>query len=184
MSAAGVPGQDPTSPDVLDADAREQLDLLNEERIVRCWKVPYGYLVVTTLRCIYVWKRHELLQPSEGWQTGPTFMFYKMAPPRIVAWRFVELSEDPPFSQDPFRFLVRNPAQACADIDAARQAGRAAWTARRALVHRLGATPTPFVPPPGSTVVVREVVKIRCSYCGALMNEGAPICPRCGAPPK
>lgn len=184
MVASGAElGDSPTAPDALDPDARIQLDLLEGERIGRCWKVPYGFLVVTNLRCIYVWKRHLLFQ-SDGWQTGPTFTFYNLAPPRVVGWRFVELAEEPPLSQSSFRFLVHDPVAVCAEIEAAREAGRVEWQHRRALTARAATPPATFVPPSGATVVVREVVKIRCAYCGALMNEGAAICPRCGAPPR
>ncbi len=31
-------------------------------------------------------------------------------------------------------------------------------------------------------VVTREIVKIRCRYCGALVDEGVGTCPRCQAP--
>lgn len=184
MSAfGGMPGDSSTEPDALDPDARIQLDLIHGEQITRCWKVPYGFLVATNLRAIYVWKRNTLLH-ADGWQTGPTYMFYNMAPPRVVGWRFVELSEDPPLSQSPFRFLVRDPTSVCADLGAARLEGRAEWQRRRSDASRAAVQRRPFQPPPGATVVVHEVVKIRCAYCGALMDEGAALCPRCGAPPR
>lgn len=31
-------------------------------------------------------------------------------------------------------------------------------------------------------VVTREVVKVRCRYCGALVDEGVNTCPKCQAP--
>jgi hypothetical protein len=43
--------------------------------------------------------------------------------------------------------------------------------------------PSPFVPPPPAThTIEREVVKIRCRFCGALGNEVHGRCPACGAP--
>ena len=183
MAASGDPPRSagPTAPDPLDPDARAALDLLEDERIARCWRVPFGFLVMTNLRCVYVWKKAVLFRKSD-WQTGPTFFFYNLATPRVVARRFVELWEDPPFSAGGFRFLVQDPVGVCAEIEAARPAGRAAWEARsaRAPVDRpwrnWGLTP------PGATVVIREIVKIRCSYCGGLMDSGSKVCPACGAP--
>ncbi len=32
-------------------------------------------------------------------------------------------------------------------------------------------------------VIVKEVIKIRCAYCGGLMDENADMCPVCGRPP-
>ncbi len=43
----------------------------------------------------------------------------------------------------------------------------------------------PPAPPPvvqQREVVTREVVKVRCRYCGALVDEGVNTCPRCQAP--
>ncbi len=31
-------------------------------------------------------------------------------------------------------------------------------------------------------VVTREVIKVRCRYCGALVDEGVNTCPKCQAP--
>ena len=42
------------------------------------------------------------------------------------------------------------------------------------------------LPVPGASVsphvIERQVVKVRCRYCGTLGNEGEPRCPYCGAP--
>ena len=37
--------------------------------------------------------------------------------------------------------------------------------------------------PTAPAVQVREVVKLRCRYCGTLVDEGEPKCPDCGAKP-
>ncbi len=34
--------------------------------------------------------------------------------------------------------------------------------------------------PPVQQIVVKEVVKVKCSYCGALIDSTAPVCPFCG----
>ncbi len=31
-------------------------------------------------------------------------------------------------------------------------------------------------------IVIREVVKVKCQYCGTLMDSTLPKCPNCGAP--
>lgn len=36
--------------------------------------------------------------------------------------------------------------------------------------------------PPVQQIVVKEVVKVKCSYCGALIDSTAQNCPECGAP--
>jgi hypothetical protein len=41
---------------------------------------------------------------------------------------------------------------------------------------------TPKQQPPVQQIVIKEVVKVNCRYCGALMDSTAQICPRCGAP--
>ena len=43
--------------------------------------------------------------------------------------------------------------------------------------------PAPGGPPaPAYHLIERQVVKVRCRYCGTLGNEGDPRCPFCGAP--
>ena len=36
--------------------------------------------------------------------------------------------------------------------------------------------------PPVQQIVIKEVAKVKCSYCGALIDSTAPVCPICGAP--
>jgi hypothetical protein len=36
--------------------------------------------------------------------------------------------------------------------------------------------------PPVQQIVIKEVVKVKCRYCGALIDSTAEICPICGAP--
>jgi hypothetical protein len=53
--------------------------------------------------------------------------------------------------------------------------------------------PSPYTPPAPQTiqlepkqgpeqVVIREVAKVRCKYCGALVDSTATVCPICGGP--
>jgi hypothetical protein len=39
-----------------------------------------------------------------------------------------------------------------------------------------------LTPPPVQQVVIREVVKVNCKYCGTLIDSTATTCPKCGAP--
>lgn len=56
----------------------------------------------------------------------------------------------------------------------------------RATVQARQALPSPFVPPPPSThtthLVERQVVKVRCRFCGSLGDEVDRRCSTCGAP--
>jgi hypothetical protein len=36
--------------------------------------------------------------------------------------------------------------------------------------------------PPVQQIVIKEVVKVKCGYCGALIDSTAQVCPICGAP--
>ncbi len=171
----------PTVPDPIDPGARDELELLGGERIVRCWRTPFGFLVMTNLRCVRVWRKAELFARPE-WHTGPTFLFYNLSAPRVVADRFVQLSEGRDGTGASSRFLVRNPREVCQEIDDARSAGRAEWETRKESADRELRRPRSLPAPPGTTVIVREVVKVRCSYCGALMDTTASLCPACGAP--
>ena len=36
--------------------------------------------------------------------------------------------------------------------------------------------------PPVQQIVIKEVVKVNCKYCGTLIDSTAEVCPRCGAP--
>jgi hypothetical protein len=36
--------------------------------------------------------------------------------------------------------------------------------------------------PPVQQIVIKEVVKVKCRYCGALIDSTAEVCPFCGAP--
>jgi hypothetical protein len=174
---------DRTYPDQIDAAARAELWLLFDERIVRCWRTAFGFLIMTNLRCSHVWRKPHLFNRSE-WHVGPTFFFYRLASPRVVAQRFVELANEPGVGRDAARFLVRNPHEVSQEIDAARAGGRAEWEIRRARVKQDLERLKSEIPSSGSTVILREVVKVRCRYCGNLMDVADSTCPTCGAPQR
>jgi alkanesulfonate monooxygenase SsuD/methylene tetrahydromethanopterin reductase-like flavin-dependent oxidoreductase (luciferase family) len=173
----------PTSPDRIDPRALAQIEFLPRERVARCWRTAIGFLVMTNLRCVHVWRKPELFAKSE-WHTGPNFFFYNLASPQIVAGRFLQLSEEYEGSVETTRFLVRNPREVAREIEDARAAGRAEWRILRSQVqHELDHMRRTSAPP-GTTLVIREVVKVRCSFCGNLMDVSDTICPTCGAPQK
>lgn len=177
------PPDEVTQPDQLDPEAFLQIDFLDGERVLRCWKLPRGFLVLTNLRCFRIWQQRRLFEKSE-WHTSPNFFFYNLAPPRVLAGRFVELTEEHEETSGTARFLVHDAADVCAEIEAARVTGHAAWEARRVDAQRRLTRSTVAGPPPGTTVVrevVHEVVKVRCNYCGNLMAVTDARCPSCGA---
>ena len=183
-SAGWIPPSDAvTAPDQISPGALDQLGLLSDERIQRVWKTARGFLVMTNLRLIDVWYKAELFAKSE-WHLGSSFFFYNLEEPRVVLGRYLELAEEYEESGGTLRFHVAHPAAVAAEIDAARLVGRKEWEARR-LTARASARPRLAAVPESTPVVVqqivREVVKIRCSYCGTLMDVTSPNCPACGA---
>lgn len=186
MSASGAysPEEEtPTTPDAIDPAARAAIEFLHGERILRCWRTGIGFLVMTNLRCLHVWHKPELFVRSE-WHTGPNFFFYSLAEPRVVAGRFVQLAEEYEGSLEASRFLVRDPHEVSREIEGTRAAGRAEWRAIRSRVQKELSRLRMPAPPPGTTTIVREVVKVRCSFCGNLMDISDAYCPACGAPQR
>ena len=181
-----LPAETVTEPDQIDARALAALELLDGERLVRCWRTAVGFLVMTDLRCLHVWRRPELFTPSE-WHEGTSFFFYDLGPPSVVAGRFLQLVEQGGAQTPSERFLVRHPEEVRMEIEGARPEGRAAWERRRALAE-LRPHPT-VVARPGPTggvvhEIVHEVIKVRCRFCGNLMDVSDPRCRDCGAPQR
>jgi hypothetical protein len=179
-----VPADQVTEPDQLDPGARDQLDLLPGEHLRRCWRTAHGFLVLTNLRVTGITRRAQLFD-SPVWRAGPSFLFYNCRPPRVVLGRFLELSEELTENAGASRYLVHDPETVRREIEQERVAGRLAWEERRqAALAARGRLSEPMVPP-GTTVVrevVRTVVKVRCRYCGNLMDETLDRCPFCAAP--
>ena len=172
-----------TRPDQIEKAALDEITLFHDEQIVRCWKVGFGFLVMTNLRCIHVWKKPELFARSD-WHVGPTFFFYNLGPPAVLFGRFVQLTEMFDEGVGSARFLVHDASEIAREIDASRVAGQREWETRRARAQSdLKRLRFPRVPP-GTTVVVREIVKIPCVYCGNLVESGRRQCPFCGAPQR
>ncbi len=181
-SDASLPGTS-TIPDQIEPGALRELELLPGERIARCWRTGFGFLVMTNLRCVRVWRKAELFARSE-WHTGPTFFFYSLSAPQVVGGKFVQLADANEDVAGPARFLVRDASAVCREIEDARAAGRAEWETRRARAQQELHRPRALPSPPGTTVIVREIVRVRCGYCGNLMNATDSICPACGAPQR
>lgn len=177
------PTESVTVPDQIDEGALDRLGLLEGERISRCWRSGTGFLVMTNLRCVLLWRRHEPLGPVE-WKEGPNFFFYSLLPPRVLFGRFLELAQPGEGADSISRFLLRDPEGARREVEAARPGGRAEWERRRSLSIAAKNQRTAGGAGSGPTVlheVVREVVKVRCRYCGNLMEVTSPMCPSCGA---
>lgn len=170
-----------TSPDQISKAAAEEISLLDGERLARCWRTDNGFLVMTNLRVLAVWKRAALFAPAE-WHEGASLFFYALTSPRVVLDRFVELSEGDAGSAT-LRVRVDDPRGTAGEIDAARAGGRTEWEHRRAAVEARLAPPRPAASGTAAVrEIIREVVKVRCRFCGNLMDESQPHCPSCGAP--
>lgn len=174
-----------TAPDQISKEALEELSLLEDERIHRVWKTGAGFLVMTNLRCVEVWRKPKILGKRD-WETGPNFFFYNLAPPKVLFGRFLRLAEEWEKNPQSVRFVVHDPHTVAEEIQAARSEGRAEWLRRRSnaearLRHEKASRPSnPFV----IREVIREVIKVRCGFCGNLMDATCSICPSCGAPQR
>ncbi|MCI4361875.1 MAG: zinc ribbon domain-containing protein [Thermoplasmata archaeon] len=174
-----------TIPDQLEPPARDSLELLEGEQVSRVWRTSLGFLVLTNLRVLSTWHRPTLLGfGASDWLPGLGFFLYALRPPRVLAHRLLELDQGPGDRPETARFLLQDPEEVCATIDAALPTGRAAWEARRARMRSemQSRQATRAKAAAGSVrEIVRVVVRVPCSYCGALMDDGAPRCPSCGA---
>lgn len=171
-----------TTPDAISVGALNEIDLLDGEQILRCWHLTHGYLVMTNLRCLEIRRAWELLS-EPVWNAGPSVFFFDMAPPTLIAGRLLEVRSVGDTPGPVLRALLADPRSALADIAEEMPAGRAEWQRRRAAGEAaVGGRATRAAVGPVVREVVREVIKVRCSYCGNLMDEGADRCPSCGAP--
>jgi len=173
ISAADV------GPDSVDPTALAQLHLLEGEHLRRVWRTVRGFLVMTNLRCVDIAHRPAIFGRSD-WETGPSLFFYNFAPPRVVLGRYLRLSESRSGNSVSLRFFVHSPTRVAAEIEEARHRGQNEWLGRRSVAEatfredaRRRAT---------NARLGRVVVKIRCGFCGNLMDETAARCPFCGAP--
>lgn len=175
----GPTGGPITTPDALPNEAWQAIDLIEGEAVLRAWRTPRGFLVLTNLRCLGLHEQLRILGPV-AWGPGPEFFFYNLRPPTVLFGRFVQLSEEVEELGSVGRFAVRDPEAVARAIADALAAGRLAWSARRqrtqeliraraeARARRAAGEPNPEV-------------MVRCSYCGNLANAALRRCPSCGA---
>ncbi|MGI0132576.1 MAG: hypothetical protein ACREDK_05740 [Thermoplasmata archaeon] len=147
---------------------------MDGEHVRAWWPTRLGFLVVSNLRCVPVWKPPGLLGFLEGqpWHTGPEFLFLDFAPPTAVGGRYVELREES-IDGAATRIEVEDPQEVVATIDAARTEGRLEWSRRRADLdlHR-----------PAVSAPVARLPPVPCAYCGTRFDRAGSRCPSCGAP--
>ncbi len=177
------PGQ-ATLPDQLPPEAWRAIDPIRGEVVRRCWRTGRGFLVLTTLRCLLLWRRRELLRAKE-WEVSPEVMLYNVQPPRVLFGRFVEIAPAYDEGEAAIRAGVEDPYSVAEEVAAAIPDARRAWDQRRAAAqaefqaHRkrrdeIVAAIAAGVPPP--------VPRVPCRYCGNPMPITARRCPSCGAP--
>jgi len=175
-----------TTPAQIDREALRELRLLDGERILRVWKTGRGFLVMTNLRCVEVSRKPQLFSRSD-WELGPQFFFYNLGPPKVEFHRFLRLTEEHEDRAVVLRLVLHDPAAVAQEIHEARREGQNEWLRRRAHAEatlresreRLQAGKV-YATRDG----VREVIKVRCSFCGNLMAATATRCPSCGAPQR
>lgn len=184
-SASWTPPPDlVTTPDQIEPAALLEVYLLDGERIDRVWRTGHGFLVMTNLRCLDIWHK-PLLFAKANWHCGPSFFFYNLAPPRVIARRFLRLSEEFREDNSAVHLLVHDPVEVAAEIETARVAGYSEWLQRRADAEAKLRRAKEAARTAGPVIlreVVREVVKVRCNFCGNLMDLASPRCLACGAP--
>jgi hypothetical protein len=168
-----------TGPDPIPPDAWRALELLGGEMPLEAWKTPEGYLLLTNLRCVALWRKRELF-PPHYWRTGPEFYLYNMNSPRVLLGRFVELTEQYEENGWIGRFLVRDPEGVAASISEAMEPGRQAWAERRARTEELMRSRARLRSERAAGGPHRPVL-VRCSYCGNLADASRRRCPSCGA---
>ena len=181
-----TPPDTDTTPAQIDRDALAEIHLLDGERILRVWKTARGFLVMTNLRCTDMMRKPQVFAPSD-WEAGPSLFFYNLARPRVELHRFLRLSEEHEGRAVVLRFYLHDPEEVAREIEAAREAGRAEWLQRRArneatvrMAREHWATAMAAAGRGGP----RPVMRVRCGYCGNLIETSALRCPFCGAPQR
>jgi len=175
-----------TSPAQIEREALAEIHLLDGERILRVWKTGRGFLVMTNLRCTEVSRKPQVFAPSD-WEAGPNFFFYELAPPKVEFHRFLRLSEEKEERAVVVRLFLHDPDEVAQEVEAARIAGQNEWLKRRARSEAVirqarerWETAVPFAGRGDATPVIR----VRCGYCGNLVDASHSRCPFCGAPQR
>jgi len=171
-----------TGPDRAEKEALDQVRLLEGEHVRRVWKCGTGFLVMTNLRVTEVSRKPQLFSATE-WQAGPSLFFYNLGPPKVMFHHYVRLSEEYPERPLVLHFFVHDPYSVAKEIQEARSVGRNEWLRRRSHAEFEARKAHALVGGEGR-IPFREVVKVRCSFCGNLMGITAARCPSCGAPQR
>jgi len=173
-----------TSPSQIEKDAYRQIHFLEGEHVQRVWKTARGFLVMTNLRCIEVWRKPQVFAASD-WVASPSFFFYNLASPKVEFHTFLRLAEERDERAIVMRLFLHDPYEVAQEIQEARLAGQNEWLRRRALTEgalrrsrEMWEASRPFEVGEG----VKRMMKVRCGFCGNLMGIAATRCPFCGAP--
>jgi hypothetical protein len=175
-----------TAPAQIDREALRELRLLDGERILRVWKTGRGFLVMTNLRCVEVSRKPQLFARSD-WEVGPNFFFYNLGPPKVELHRFLRLAEEHEDRAVVTRLILHDPATVAQEIQEARLEGQNEWLRRRARAEASIRESRERLQSGRAYATrdgVREVIKVRCGFCGNLMAATATRCPSCGAPQR
>ena len=175
-----------TTPAQIEREALREVHLLDGERILRVWKTGRGFLVMTNLRCTEVGRKPQLFSPSD-WEVGPSFFFYNLAPPKVEFHRLLRLTEEKEKRAAVLRLFLHDPDEVAREIEAAREEGQREWLKRRTRAEAAlrearerWESAVPFAGRNGR----RPVIRVRCGYCGNLIDGAAARCPYCGAPQR
>ncbi|MGC2788824.1 MAG: zinc ribbon domain-containing protein [Thermoplasmata archaeon] len=174
-----VPSPLVTHPDQIPVDAWRAFDLFEGELLLGAWRTSRGFLLLTNLRCLALYRRGEIF-PPHPWRVGPEFFFYNLRPPEVVLGRFVELTEAFEENGRVGRFTVRDPTSVADAISAAIEPGRAAWQERRKHTEEL-IEARKRLRAARAAGDLRRIEKVRCSYCGNLTDASVRRCTSCGA---
>jgi hypothetical protein len=174
------------TPAQIESEALHQIHFLTGEYLQRVWKTARGFLVMTNLRCIEVLRKPQVFATSD-WEAGPSIFFYNLSAPKVEFHRFLRLSEEREERTLVMRFFLHDPYQVAQEIEGARIAGQNEWLRRRSQAEgalRLSRERWEAAHPLGLGEELKRAVKVRCGFCGNLMEITATRCPFCGAPPK
>jgi hypothetical protein len=173
-----------TTPVQIEKGALDQIHFLEGERVLRVWRTGSGFLVMTNLRCVEISRKPQLFGTRE-WEAGPSFFFYNLAPPKVEFHRFLRLSEDREERAVVVRFILHDPSSVAQEIQETRLAGQNEWLRRRALSEaairqsrQRWESGVGFATRDG----YRRPIRVRCGFCGNLVDVSATRCPFCGAP--
>lgn len=175
-----------TTPAQIDREALDELRLLDGERILRVWRTGRGFLVMTNLRCVEVSRKPQLFSRSD-WEVGPQFFFYDLGPPKVEFHRFLRLAEEHENRVTVVRLVLHDPEAVAQEIQEARLEGQNEWLRRRARAEASLRETRERLQSGRAYATrdgVREVIKVRCTFCGNLMAATATRCPSCGAPQR